>query len=44
MNHLFMDAKGFSQIEIGFEIEGPGLEVIKCRPVGHMSKTLKLKI
>ena len=27
MNHLFMDANGFSQIEIGFET----LEVTKCR-------------
>ena len=31
MNHLFMDANGFDQIEIGFETEGPGLEVTKCR-------------
>ena len=30
MNHLFMDANGFGQIEIGFETEGPGLEVTKC--------------
>ena len=30
MNHLFMDANGFDQIEIGFETEGPGLEVTKC--------------
>ena len=27
MNHLFMDANGFGQIEIGFET----LEVTKCR-------------
>ena len=30
MNHLFMDANGFGQIEIEFEIEGPRLEVTKC--------------
>ena len=30
MNHLFMDANGFGQIEIGFETKGPGLEVTKC--------------
>ena len=30
MNHLFMDANGFGQIEIGFETEGLGLEVTKC--------------
>ena len=29
MNHLFMDTNGFGQIEIGFETEGPGLEVKK---------------
>ena len=30
MNHLFMDANGFGQIETGFETEGLGLEVTKC--------------
>ena len=30
MNHLFMDANGFGQIEIGFETKCPGLKVTKC--------------
>ncbi|KAF3960822.1 hypothetical protein CMV_014501 [Castanea mollissima] len=30
MNHLFMDANGFGQIEIGSKTEGPGLEVNGC--------------
>ena len=48
MDHLFMDANGFGQIEIGFETKGPGLEVTKCgarwaykQDIENMNQTMR---
>ena len=36
-----VNANGFSQIEVKFEPEGPGLEVTKCGHIWYPSETLK---